>query len=40
MSDRAEEAAVEELTLRFSGLEITVRRTEAGSDYGFELVYQ
>ena len=40
MSDRAQEAAVEELTSRFSGLEITVRRTEVGSDYGFELVNQ
>ena len=36
MRDRAQEAAVEELTLRFSGLEITVRRTEVGSDYGFD----
>ena len=40
MSDRSYEASVDEVILRLSGLEITVRRTDPGSDYGFEVVNQ
>ena len=38
MSDRAHEDSVDEVILRLSGLEFTVKRIEPGSDYGFEVV--